>query len=70
MAGHARFTFGCCGLCLAAAMSYGTVTESFYFKDNLTFYAYNLTQGAAQSRRRVQLCLRPGGERPVRPRSR
>ena len=29
-------------LVLAAAMSYGTVTESFYFKDNLTFYAYNL----------------------------
>jgi hypothetical protein len=29
-------------LCLAAGMSYGTVTESFYFKDNLTFYAYNL----------------------------
>ena len=25
-------------------MSYGTVTESFYFKDNLTFYAYNLTK--------------------------
>jgi len=32
------------GLCLAAAMSYGTITESFYFKDNLTFYAYNLLQ--------------------------
>jgi hypothetical protein len=31
-------------LCLAAGMSYGTVTESFYFKDNLTFYAYNLTK--------------------------
>ncbi|MGD0226622.1 MAG: tetratricopeptide repeat protein [Terriglobia bacterium] len=31
-------------LCLTAAMSYGTVTESFYFKDNLTFYAYNLTR--------------------------
>lgn len=29
-------------VCLAAAMSYGTVTESFYFKDNLTFYAFNL----------------------------
>ncbi len=25
-------------------MSYGTITESFYFKDNLTFYAYNLTR--------------------------
>src|ERR1035438_3170695 len=23
-------------------MSYGTVTESFYFKDNVVFYAYNL----------------------------
>ncbi|MFZ0960013.1 MAG: tetratricopeptide repeat protein [Terriglobia bacterium] len=32
------------GLCLAAAMSYGTITESFYFQDNLTFYAYNLTK--------------------------
>ncbi len=31
-------------LCLAALMSYGTITESFYFKDNLTFYAYNLTK--------------------------
>ena len=31
-------------LCLTAAMSYGTITESFYFKDNLTFYAYNLTR--------------------------
>ncbi len=31
-------------VCLAAVMSYGTVTESFYFKDNLTFYAYNLTR--------------------------
>jgi hypothetical protein len=30
------------GLCLAALMSYGTITESAYFKDNLTFYAYNL----------------------------
>jgi tetratricopeptide (TPR) repeat protein len=29
-------------LCLAGVMSYGTVTQSFYFKDNLTFYAYNL----------------------------
>ena len=32
------------GLCLAAALGYGTITESFYFKDNLTFYAYNLTK--------------------------
>jgi tetratricopeptide (TPR) repeat protein len=32
------------GLCLTAALSYGTITESFYFKDNLTFYAYNLTK--------------------------
>jgi len=32
------------GLCLAAALSYGTITESSYFRDNLTFYAYNLTQ--------------------------
>ena len=32
------------GLCLAAALSYGTITESSYFKDNLTFYAYNLTK--------------------------
>ena len=31
-------------LCLAAALSYGTVTESFYFKDNLTFYAYNVSK--------------------------
>lgn len=29
---------------LAALMSYGTLTESFYFKDNLTFYGYNLTR--------------------------
>lgn len=29
---------------LTAAMSYGTITESFYFKDNLTFYGYNLTR--------------------------
>ena len=28
-------------LCLAAALGYGTVTQSFYFRDNLTFYAYN-----------------------------
>jgi len=32
------------GLCLAAGLSYGTVTESSYFKDNLTFYAYNHTK--------------------------
>jgi 4-amino-4-deoxy-L-arabinose transferase-like glycosyltransferase len=32
------------GLCLTAALSYGTITESSYFKDNLTFYAYNLTK--------------------------
>jgi tetratricopeptide (TPR) repeat protein len=31
-------------LCLAVAMSYGTVTESSYFRDNLTFYAYNLSK--------------------------
>jgi protein O-mannosyl-transferase len=32
------------GLCLTAVLSYGTITESFHFKDNLTFYAYNLTK--------------------------
>jgi len=32
------------GLCLAAGLGYGTITESSYFKDNLTFYAYNLTK--------------------------
>jgi len=32
------------GLCLTAALSYGTITESSYFRDNLTFYAYNLTK--------------------------
>jgi hypothetical protein len=32
------------GLCLAAALSYGTISESSYFKDNLTFYAYTLTK--------------------------
>jgi len=31
-------------LCLASALSYGTVSESFYFKDNLTFYAYNVSK--------------------------
>ena len=28
-------------LCLAAVLGYETVTQSFYFRDNLTFYAYN-----------------------------
>ena len=28
-------------LCLAAILSFGTITQSFYFRDNLTFYAYN-----------------------------
>jgi tetratricopeptide (TPR) repeat protein len=28
-------------LWLAAVLGYGTVTQSFYFRDNLTFYAYN-----------------------------
>jgi len=32
------------GFCLAAALSYGTLAESFYFKDNLTFYAYVLSK--------------------------
>ena len=27
--------------CLAALSSYGILTQSFYFRDNLTFYAYN-----------------------------
>ncbi len=36
-------------ICLAAALSYGTITESFYFNDNLTFYAYNLAK-APQNR--------------------
>jgi len=27
--------------CLAVVLGYGTVTQSFYFRDNLTFYAYN-----------------------------
>jgi hypothetical protein len=30
--------------CLAAALGYGTFAQSFYFKDNLTFYAYNLAK--------------------------
>jgi protein O-mannosyl-transferase len=29
-------------LLLTATMSYATIADSFYFKDNLTFYAYNL----------------------------
>jgi len=28
-------------LCLAAVLGYGTVNQSSYFRDNLTFYAYN-----------------------------
>jgi len=28
-------------LCLAAVLGFGTVTQSFYFHDNLAFYAYN-----------------------------
>ena len=28
-------------LCLAAALSFGTVTQSFYFRNNMAFYAYN-----------------------------
>ncbi len=28
-------------LCLAAVLGYGTVTQSFYFRDNFTFYAYS-----------------------------
>lgn len=31
------------GVGIAALMSFGTVTEGAYFKDNVTFYAYNLT---------------------------
>jgi hypothetical protein len=30
-------------LCLAAPLSFGTITQSFYFRDNLTFYGYNLS---------------------------
>jgi tetratricopeptide (TPR) repeat protein len=37
-------SFFATGLCLAAALSYGTITGSFYFKDNLTFYAYILSK--------------------------
>ena len=36
-------------ICLAAALGYGTVTEGFYFQNNLLFYAYNLTK-APQNR--------------------
>ena len=32
------------GLCLAAALGCGTIIESAYFRDNLTFYEYNLRQ--------------------------
>jgi Tfp pilus assembly protein PilF len=31
-------------LCLSAAMSYGTITESSYFKNNITFYSYNVAR--------------------------
>jgi len=31
-------------LCLAAALSYGTITESAYFKNNLAFYTYNVAK--------------------------
>jgi tetratricopeptide (TPR) repeat protein len=30
--------------CLAAVLGFGTVTQSFYFRDDLTFYAYNLSR--------------------------
>jgi tetratricopeptide (TPR) repeat protein len=29
--------------CLAAGLGFGTITQNFYFRDNLTFYAYNLS---------------------------
>jgi tetratricopeptide (TPR) repeat protein len=29
---------------LAAVLSFGTITQSFYFRDNLTFYTYNLSK--------------------------
>jgi protein O-mannosyl-transferase len=32
------------GVCLTSVLAYGTATESSYFTDNLTFYAYNLTK--------------------------
>ena len=54
------------GLCLAAAMSYGTITESSYFKDNLTFYAYNLTKAPHNPDAESNYAIRLGGERPVR----
>ncbi len=31
-------------LCLAAVLSFGTINQSFYFRDNLTFYSYNLSK--------------------------
>ncbi len=31
-------------VCLTAGMGYATINESFYFKDNLTFYGFNLTR--------------------------
>ena len=31
-------------LCLAALLGFGTITQSFYFRDNLIFYAYNLSK--------------------------
>jgi tetratricopeptide (TPR) repeat protein len=30
--------------CLAAVLGFGTISESFYFRDNLSFYAYNLSR--------------------------
>jgi len=35
------FSMLAAALCLAAVLSFGTVTQSFYFRDNLAFYAYN-----------------------------
>jgi tetratricopeptide (TPR) repeat protein len=32
------------GVCLTSALAYGTITESSYFSDNLTFYAHNLAK--------------------------
>jgi len=32
------------GLCLTAALSYGTIAQRSYFKDNRTFYAHNLAR--------------------------
>jgi 4-amino-4-deoxy-L-arabinose transferase-like glycosyltransferase len=31
-------------LCLVAILGFGTVTQSFYFHDNLTFYTYNFSR--------------------------